>query len=176
MKNVLFLFGQLTDEDEEWMMHHGNRRMALKGTAVIEQGQATRSLFIVLHGELQVVNASEPSRILATLGPGEIVGEMSFVDARPPSATVQCASTSVLFALDRELLEEKIEEDPLFAANFYRSLAIFLSHRIRTVMGGEAGDEDFDELDPNALDGISRAGDRFERLLNRFFSQTLNTV
>jgi CRP/FNR family cyclic AMP-dependent transcriptional regulator len=67
--------------------------------------------------------------------------------------------------------------DTGFSSRFYRSIAIFLSERMRSLVGqmgyGDPSDEtssdlgelDPDELDANVLDNVHLAGARFERLL-----------
>ena len=101
---------------------------------------------------------------------------MSFIDARPPSATVTTLQNSALFALDRAQLNVKLEQDALFAARFYRAVAVFLSDRLRNTVSrlgyGTAPELDEsvisqDELDLSVLDNIHLAGARFDRMLKR---------
>jgi CRP-like cAMP-binding protein len=181
MRKVLFLFGQLNDDDVEWMLTAGARRFVPAGGVLIEQGVPVDALFILLEGTLAVWLRSRrgPERQLARLSAGEIVGEMSFVDARPPSATVKALEDSTVFALSKAVLNRKLAADSGFAARFYRALAIYLSTTVRerhrdlgTGVGGdgEAEEEDVDELDPNVLDGVYLAGERFDRMVKRVMS------
>jgi CRP/FNR family cyclic AMP-dependent transcriptional regulator len=175
MRKVLFLFGQLNDDDVEWMLTAGTKRFVPAGGVVIEQGVAADALFILLEGKLAVWLRPRrgPERQLATLNAGEIVGEMSFVDARPPSATVKALEDSTVFSLSKPLLTRKLSADFGFAARFYRALAIYLSttvrerHRDLAPGGGEEEEDDADELDPNVLDGVYLAGERFDRMVKR---------
>jgi len=179
MRKVLFLFGQLNDDDVEWMLTTGSSRLVPAGGVLIEQGVPVDALFILLEGKLAVWLKGKrgPDRELARLNAGEIVGEMSFVDARPPSATVKALEDSTVFALSKSVLNRKLAVDSGFAARFYRALAIYLSTTVRerhrdlgTGVGGdgEADEEDdVDELDPNVLDGVYLAGERFDRMVKR---------
>ncbi|HEX4498008.1 MAG TPA: cyclic nucleotide-binding domain-containing protein [Thermoanaerobaculia bacterium] len=176
MRKVLFLFGQLNDDDVEWMLTAGAKRSVPAGGVLIEQGMPVDALFILLEGKLAVRLRSRrgPERELARLDAGEIVGEMSFVDARPPSATVQALEDSTVFALSKATLNRKLAADSGFAARFYRALAIYLSTTVRERhrdlgSGGERDDdeEDSDELDANVLDGVYLAGERFDRMVKR---------
>jgi CRP-like cAMP-binding protein len=97
---------------------------------------------------------------------------MSFVDSRPPSANVIVTRDSVLLEISKEILSEKLENDPGFGSRFYKAISIFLSQRMRKTisrMGYESADDKeedtSDELDVNALDNVSIAGARFDRLL-----------
>ncbi len=64
------------------------------GTVLIREGVPVGTLYILLEGHLRVVLEGS-GRQIASLEVGEIVGEMSFIDARPPSATVHAASEVV---------------------------------------------------------------------------------
>lgn len=180
MRKVLFLFGQLNDDDVEWMLGAGKRRFVPAGEVVIEQGVPVDAVFILLEGGLAVWLRPRkgPEREIARLHAGEIVGEMSFVDARPPSATVKALEDSTVFLISKAALNAKLAADPGFAARFYRALAIYLSTTVRErhrALGGsgvaedEEDDEDneADELDANVLDGVYLAGERFDRMVKR---------
>jgi CRP/FNR family cyclic AMP-dependent transcriptional regulator len=180
MRKVLFLFGQLNDDDVEWMLAAGARRFVPAGQTLIEQGVAVDAVFILLEGRLAVwlKGRRGPEREIARLNAGEIVGEMSFVDTRPPSATVRALEDSTVFAVPKSVLNTKLLSDSGFAARFYRALAIYLSTTVRErhrALGGlgtgeapeEEEEDDIDELDPNVLDGVYLAGERFDRMVKR---------
>jgi len=93
---------------------------------------------------------------------------MSFVEARPPSATVRTVTNATLFEIPRDVLNDKLARDTSFAARFYKALALFLSDRLRAASARNApGARPDDELDPNILDNLSQAGVRFDRLVER---------
>jgi len=173
MRKVLFLFGQLNDDDVEWMIKTGRRQPIARGEALIRQGVPVDALFILLEGRLSVFLGRQ-EREIARLNAGEIVGEMSFVDARPPSATVRGLEDAIVFAISKAVLQSKLDRDTGFAARFYRALAIYLSTTVRErhrMMGANASlddtEDDADELDPNVLDGVYLAGERFDRMVKR---------
>jgi CRP-like cAMP-binding protein len=173
MRKVLFILGQLTDQDVEWIAGTGSRIDIAGGATLIEQGKAVGDLYIVLDGSLSVAvsGVGEITRI----GSGEIVGEMSFVDQRPPSASVTALGPCRLLRLPRATLDSKIAGDPPFAARFYKALATFLSDRLRGTVSrlgfgktGELDDEEMEgELDLEVLDKVHLAGARFDRMLKR---------
>ena len=177
MRKVLFLFGQLNDDDVEWMLRAGRRRALREGEVLIEQGVPVEDIYFLLEGRLAVWLKPRrgPEKEIARLNAGEIVGEMSFVDARPPSATVKAVEDSTVFGISKAILTAKLQADPGFAARFYRALAIYLSTTVRERHRalGYGSDSDFDEedegdeLDPNVLDGVYLAGERFDRMVKR---------
>src|SRR5689334_11934451 len=123
MRKVLLFLRILDDSDLEWMIEVGSRREVAAGDALVQEGQPLDSVFLVIDGALSVrtraLGGSEVARLLS----GEVVGEMSFVDSRPPSASVIAAEQSTVLAVPRSLLSERLQEDQSFAARFYRALA-----------------------------------------------------
>jgi len=165
MRKVLFIFGQLTDGDVEWIARNGKRKRLSAKTELIREGVPVETLYIVLEGELSVVHGKTRKQI-ARLGAGEIVGEMSFIDARPPSATVLAATDVVVCAIPKRELARGLEQNVAFAARFYKAVATFLSDRVRKATAHEEGGDrnDEDELDEAVLDNLDRAGARFNDL------------
>lgn len=179
MRKVLYILGQLSDTDVEWIVRSGRKRDVPAGTVLIQEGKQIDLLYIVLSGVLEVTGTylkGHPVR----LGSGEIVGEVSLLDSRPPIATVTAAENSVVLAIARSLLMDKLKVDTGFAAHFYRALAVLLAHRLRNtgqhLAFGKAKpiDEEVeyqDELSPELLDEVHIAGRRFEEILQRLRSK-----
>jgi CRP/FNR family cyclic AMP-dependent transcriptional regulator len=180
MGNALFILGELSDRDVDWMIATGRRERVAAGTVLIREGEAVETVYAVLEGTLSVSVGAQGDRQVARLGSGEIVGEMSFVDARPPSATVRALDDALVLAVPRPQLAAKLERERDFAARFYRAIALILSHRLRETnclpfLGSEpqlaAVRDDADELDDNVLDKVHLAGMRFERVRKRATGQ-----
>jgi bacteriocin-type transport-associated protein len=176
MRKVLYILGQLSDDDTEWMIVEGATRQLTAGTTLIYEGQPVDALYIVLEGALAVSSAALGGQEIARLGVGEIIGEISFVDARPPSATVTTVQNATVLVLDRARLHARLEEDAGFAARFYRAVAVFLADRLRNTVArlgygtGRELDEQTEyegELDFGVLDNVHLAGARFDRMLKR---------
>jgi CRP/FNR family transcriptional regulator, cyclic AMP receptor protein len=162
----------LTDADVEWIARTGVRRRVREGEILIQEGRPVESVIFLLHGEFLVT--AQAAGEVARLGVGEIVGEMSFVDSSPPSATVTAVGECLALFLDKEDVARKLEADVAFGCRFYRALAIFLADRLRGTVRrmGYGTVHDFgtqtvtkDELDVGILDTVSMAGDRFDRML-----------
>jgi len=176
MRKVLFILGQLSDTDVEWMLSAGRKEKISAGSVLIVEGKPVDSVYLVLDGKLSVFVAAMGDRELAVLGSGEIVGEMSFVDSRPPSASVKALEETTLLSIPRSALALKLEKDVGFASRFYHALALFLSDRLRSTVsrlgfgrdtGLDEAAEYEDELDPLILDTVHLAGSRFDRILKR---------
>jgi CRP/FNR family cyclic AMP-dependent transcriptional regulator len=163
MRKVLFIFGQLTDHDVTRLARIGRRQRVSASTVLIREGVPVDTLYIVLEGEVLV---ARKGIAVAKVSAGEVLGEMSFIDARPPSATVSAASDAVLYVVSTRELARELSDNVALAARFYKSIATFLSDRIRkaTASKEELSDGSADELDDNVLDNVDRAGARFDAL------------
>ncbi|WP_272149800.1 cyclic nucleotide-binding domain-containing protein [Tenacibaculum aiptasiae] len=169
MKRVLFLLGHLNDLDIEWMINNGNKEDLEVGDRLIRKGEAIENLYIVLSGQLSITDGSSDKSI-ALIGAGEIVGEMSFLESRPPSVSVIATQVTSVYSISRELMNSRLANNLEFKANFYYAISLFLSNRLRKTTGqlGYGNPEEADTIDENVLDGISQAGSRFGQILQKF--------
>ncbi len=172
MKKVLYFLGEMSDSDFEWLLSTGHQRLVKVGTVLVQQGEDLDYFYIVLDGELAVIGKSPDTHELARLARGDVVGEISFVDSRPPSATVQAITPATLLAIPRDYLAIKLRSDLEFSVHFYRAIAMFMAHRLRHM--NWLLDEGSDGIDPQERghefdqDNLYLAGVRFERMLKNF--------
>jgi CRP/FNR family transcriptional regulator, cyclic AMP receptor protein len=167
LKKVLYFLGLLDDRDVDWLVRAGVKRTVPSGTVIIREGEASPSLFFILKGEFSVTSAWSLHE-LARVGAGEILGEISLVDDRPPSATVTALAESVIGDIPIDALERQIAKDHAFGARFYKAIAVTLADRLRARQSGVAGDHEAEiEVAPHLLDIISMAGNRFADMQRR---------
>lgn len=174
MKKVLFLLGELNDDDIDWLLQTGTRQQIATGTVLIKEGQPIDALYILLTGTFSVSIAELDNREIARLSTGDVVGEMSFLDNRLPSATVQAVENSLVLSIPRRELAKKLQLDIGFAYGFYRALATILSNRLRRIVSQlgdvkaqaltEAG---VDDADIETSENINLASIRFDWILRR---------
>ena len=173
MRKVLYILGELEDSDLQWLIDAGTTLPVASGTEIIREGGVHERLYILLEGELSVKKAGKE---LARLGAGEIVGDMSLLDSRPPNATVTTEVDSKLFYVGHASLRSKLTLDHDFASRFYRALCVFLANRLSRAdamigAGGrverERETQREDEISPEALETVALAGARFDWFLQR---------
>ncbi|MEO0408545.1 MAG: cyclic nucleotide-binding domain-containing protein [Cyanobacteria bacterium P01_A01_bin.135] len=170
MQKVLFFLSELNQDDINWLIQTGERRDISSGTVLIWENKAVETLYIMLQGTVVVSIAAMGDKEIARLHSGDIVGEMSFVEDRLPSATVKTFEPSIVLALPRAALTQKINQDVGFAARFYRALAILLSSRLRGTVKqlGYPNQSGPSDATPPASDDFSLAEVRFSHLLEQF--------
>ena len=173
----IFVLGLLTDAEVAWMAQAGVQRPITDGEILIEEARPAESVIFLLQGECVVTQRTAGE--IARLGVGEIVGEISFLDSAPPSATVTAVGDGLALFLDKETLARRLEADVVFGCRFYRALAIFMADRMRRTvqrMGGGALDLDpqpvaKDEVDSRILDVLTVARSQFDRLLKMLIGE-----
>ncbi|WP_293305756.1 cyclic nucleotide-binding domain-containing protein [Microcoleus sp. PH2017_22_RUC_O_B] len=175
MSKVLVILGELSDRDIDWMLANGSRTTVSPGTTLIVEGKPLDALYIVLDGTLSVTASSLGDKEIGKIICGEVLGEMSFVDGRLPSASVTTIDECLILSIPRRLLTEKLEQDVLFSLRFYRAITKFLSSRLRGTVRRFGEDTDYliyqDPDDERAIgqsvENPDLAQSRFEWLLQR---------
>lgn len=106
-----------------------------KGDQIIRQGTVGDRMFMVIRGRVRIYRTSEGEQTtLATIGAGEIFGEMSVLGNMPRSASVEAAEVTELRVISRAEFES-MECDPVI-----RKILSNISHRM------EALDKDYEKL------------------------------
>lgn len=85
------IFAGLTQAQMSQLSGNVAKQRYKRGELIIEQGQKCGSLFIILSGRARVIVTDKRAKevILATLGPGDCIGEMSLIDGESHSASVR---------------------------------------------------------------------------------------
>ncbi len=158
IRKGLIILANLTDQDLIWLSQKGTLLHLRPGDALIDADQEIDNLYVVTDGWLDIrVDAVH----VADAGTGDILGEMSFVEKRPTSATVIARTEARALAVPRSALLREFKTNPAFAARFYRALAVFLSDRLRSMTAGT----ERSGVDEGILERIHVAGDRVLRLV-----------
>jgi CRP/FNR family transcriptional regulator, cyclic AMP receptor protein len=167
MQNVLYFLEELSDDDIDWMIGCGSREEISAGTALIEQGEQVDGLYIFLNGNftVSIATVGGQDKEIAELSTGDIAGEMSFIDSRPPSATVKSTSNSLVLSIPRKELAAKLQMDVAFSSRFYRSLVLLLSSRLRGTVS-QLGDNTI-HMGTGASDDLFVAKARFDWMVRR---------
>jgi CRP/FNR family cyclic AMP-dependent transcriptional regulator len=109
------LFSELSSEDLERIARVAVPRSYPKGVRVFHEGDRSDACYIVRSGALRVTREHPDGRAiaLATLGPGDIFGELAMLDGEARSASVEALSECELLALPasdvRQLLQGSSE-------------------------------------------------------------------
>lgn len=123
------LFQGLSEQQLVEINQSLHRKHYPSGTNVISVETPGDIIFIILSGtvKIKVDQADGTEVIIALLGAGEIVGELSVIDSSGRSADVLTQEESTLLWLDRGSFERLLETNPQVTRNLLK----ILSRRVR---------------------------------------------
>lgn len=129
---VLKVFRYLNDDEYLSLLQTAERKTFKPGALLIRQGEEQTGLYILVNGNAKVVRDHDGFMVdISQHGPGEIFGDMSFLEGQPASASVEaCEPEALAISISRDNINAFISKDPSFAGRFYQSLAAILSHRL----------------------------------------------
>ena len=125
-----------TCTDEQWsrLFTYTETRRVRAGEMVLRMGEAERALYIVADGSLEVLvpggRGRKPRRV-ASLGPGAVFGEVSFLDGLPRSADVRALTDGELLSLRFEAFEVLAAREPELGWLILLDLGRILAARLR---------------------------------------------
>lgn len=100
------------------------------GEIVLREGDPSDSVVLVEAGRLEVLRTvGDEGILLGAAGPGEFIGEMGVLEARPRSATVRAATDLEVELIERTAFLERVSRDPALA----HKLLTRMSRRLRHV-------------------------------------------
>lgn len=96
---------------------------------VIAEGMPFEAIYLLADGYLEV---SRQGLAIATLGPGDLVGEVSSLLETLHQVDVTALTRTTLYRISPQLLREQLQQQPEIAALVYRNLARILARRLRS--------------------------------------------
>ena len=124
--------------EEAWaiLLSFTQRRSFRAGELLLQKGEAGRALYVTGRGRLEVVIKQGRRAVrVATLGAGEIFGEMAFFDGQARSATVSALDDGEMHVLTFEAFEVMAAHHPDLARAVLFDLGRILSLRLRRATG-----------------------------------------
>jgi len=110
------------------------------GDVLIPQNETAAGLFLIASGVVQVIREDGVETLmLSSLGPGDIVGEVSLVLRKPSTARVVAAHPTLALHLPREDFLSIIRKHPAVLAELY-DLAIKRDEETSSIVGQDAVD------------------------------------
>jgi CRP/FNR family transcriptional regulator, cyclic AMP receptor protein len=103
------------------------------GDVIVRKGKSPDGLYLLVKGAAAAQLTGLGKSI--EIGPGEVCGEISFIDERPATVDVVARQTVDALYLDRPTVQSLFELFPHLGSRFYRSLASSLSRRLRELIG-----------------------------------------
>ena len=119
------LFVELDDEQLEHIAAAGSVESLQRGVVLFEEGDEPGEFYLVLSGRVAIAQESDDGResLLAVLGPGELFGEMGFLDGYNRSAQARALEESTVLIVPYGQLRLLYENNPAALWSAVRLLA-----------------------------------------------------
>ena len=130
MSQVTGPFSKLSEAALAELVPHGMARNFAKNTIIVNEGDETTSLYVVLEGRVKAFTVGDDGRevVFATIGPGEYFGEL-VLDGGPRTASVMTLEPVRLFIVPPSDVEGLLRGNPQFAQDLIHKLI----SRVRTL-------------------------------------------
>src|SRR5438477_12526231 len=122
MYEGLSLLADVRQATADWILSKAADKTVRANATVVQEGGDSTELMIVIDGLFAVRLGGQQGADIAMLGPGELIGEISFLERAPASATVVAVEDSRVLSLARADLEQHASENAEFGVDFYRAL------------------------------------------------------
>ena len=132
------LFRYFTDDERDRMERLGEMRHVPEGEYLIRAGDTDSTLFAVEGGHLDIVAMRDgQATTVATVGAGDVLGEVSFIDDSPRTVSVKAGEATIVRAWNSRTLAEALAFEPQLLAKFSVAMCELLVERLReTPRGG----------------------------------------
>jgi CRP/FNR family cyclic AMP-dependent transcriptional regulator len=103
----------------------GDQRPFAAGQVIFTAGDPGDVMYAVKEGEVEVLVRD---RVVETIGPGGILGEMALIDHSPRSASARAKTDCQLVPIDEARFKFMIQQTPFFAIEVMRVMTRRLRH------------------------------------------------
>jgi len=133
MLQSVYLFTDLSADERASLAKIAEAMTLPAGFSIFRAGDPATALYLIENGSVrvQVIASTGKTIDVATLGSGSHFGEMALIDGAKRSATAETLEPTSMFRFDYARITELLDKSPPMAAKLYRSLARFLSNRLR---------------------------------------------
>jgi CRP-like cAMP-binding protein len=122
----------ITEADERALFSTARRLRFDEGQTILAEGERRKALFVLRSGQAAVERSHGDFNVeISELAPGEVFGEMGFVEDFPASASVVARGRCEVDVIEESDIRGLMLQDPLFSGRFFQSIAFILSRRLR---------------------------------------------
>lgn len=123
--------GQATDVARR-LDRYLERHAVEAGAVLTRQGESAETVFLVVRGGVSVWFETEGGAavVVATAGPGVVIGEIAFYAGGRRTATVRADSRADVESVSRAAIERMQLEDPDLASRFHRAMVRMLADKL----------------------------------------------
>jgi NTE family protein len=123
-------------DNEKWqkLLRYTQIRRFVAGEYVIQIGDTSRTFYILLEGQLEVLlpqSGSTMLRVTQMRTAGSVIGEQAFLDGQPRSATLRALTSGEALSVSLDAFQVFAAHEPELARDVLFDLARTLSVKLR---------------------------------------------
>ena len=113
------------------------RRSFVPGETIVREGTTGREVYIIMEGLVEVVKGQgQAETVLAQHGPGQLLGEMSFIEGQPRFATIRALQPTTLLELPESAMQALMLEQPHLLLRTTQTISARLRNSDRQMIAG----------------------------------------
>jgi thioredoxin reductase (NADPH) len=113
---------------------HGRRRRVERGEVLIEPGEPSARMFVVISGTIEITRTTDGiEQLVVTFGPGMFSGEGAMLTGRPVVVRIRAGESGEVIGLDRDALLSVIQTDSELSEILMRA---FILRRLELIARG----------------------------------------
>jgi len=126
------LFRYFTEVERDRVEAIGEVKRIAEEAYLIRAGEIDSTLFAIEDGHLDIIGMDDGKMIVvATVGPGDVIGEVSFIDDSPRTVSVKAGEETTVRAWNKRTLSEALAFEPQLLAKFAVAMSELLVERLR---------------------------------------------
>jgi len=130
------IFPILTSDQILRIANHAITRAMQPGEVLVELGDSTVPLFLVISGEIQIVRPSGASEtIVAIYGPGQFTGEVNMLSGRPAIHQIRVTEPGEVIVLERKQMLALVKSDAELSEILMRAFILRRAELVSAGMG-----------------------------------------
>ncbi len=132
----LAFFSDLTDAERDAITPFCREVKGMAGALIIREGMPVKNLYILLSGGASVFKKRADGKqvLLASVGKGDVLGELSFLQSVLGTATVKAKRPFRALAIDQGGLQRIMVIHLNMAAKLYKRLALVAGRRMSALL------------------------------------------
>ncbi|MDH4320168.1 MAG: cyclic nucleotide-binding domain-containing protein [Desulfobulbaceae bacterium] len=124
------LFNAFSDQELQLFAAAVTEISIAPGEVLFREGEPGQEMFVLVAGALRIC---KDKRIITMLRPGDYVGEMAILEAKPRSATVEAAAPSRLLKITSDQFRQYLANQPRSLVSMMTTLSRRVRHDTETI-------------------------------------------
>jgi len=131
------LFSLLSDKEHDLLTQKSNTRSYPKNTVIVNEGDASDSLYLILSGQVKVFlsDANGKEIIINVLKEGDYFGELAIIEESNRSASIMTTEKATFAILSKTSFNEILSQHPEMAFRLLK----YLARRVRELTNNIKG-------------------------------------